>query len=482
MSNATGSVEEYTRADGSKYYRARIRLKDGTRERVDIPAKQNTDEKRAIYAEALQERETEKGDLFAKKQARIAAKSAAATPTGPETLRKYRERLNEHREELGAGKGDPSAWNAWIIPHLGGKAIATITREEIETFRDTLDAAITKHTKSAGAEGISPKRGLNIWSEVTTTFKAAVNAKRRDLRVRTDNPCSGVLPPERGDARKKTFIYPAEMLRVLEGDAPIEWREVYAIGSYLYLRPGELRALTWGDVDLNAMLVHITKAYDERTSKVKPPKTRNGVREVPIPAALAPLLRRMRKSRDDRDLVVPILGTLSDNRRAINIRTDLRRAGCARPRLYEDSATTMAVNFRSLRDSGITWLAIAGVDVVKIQRRAGHDDVGTTMEYVKQAEDLGGTLGEPFGALPTALVDGVEPVGGSGGSRQRRAKQRAKLAKALADGLESPSNFGSARGTGARPRLQNGWARPSRDGRWVRFPCASADRSGFEGK
>jgi hypothetical protein len=42
----------------------------------------------------------------------------------------------------------------------------------------------------------------------------------------------------------------------------------------LYLRPGELKALTWGDVDVKAGVVHVTKAYDERTACVKPPKTR----------------------------------------------------------------------------------------------------------------------------------------------------------------------------------------------------------------
>ena len=64
----------------------------------------------------------------------------------------------------------------------------------------------------------------------------------------------------------------------------------------------------------------------------------------------------------------------------------------------------MRANFRSWRDSGITWLAMLGLDVARIMRRAGHDDVGTTMGYVKQAEDLGGELGEPFGELPGALA------------------------------------------------------------------------------
>ncbi len=38
----TGSVEPLQRADGRTYYRARIRLGDGTRARVDVPGKCST--------------------------------------------------------------------------------------------------------------------------------------------------------------------------------------------------------------------------------------------------------------------------------------------------------------------------------------------------------------------------------------------------------------------------------------------------------
>jgi|CZKU01.1.fsa_nt_gi hypothetical protein len=66
----------------------------------------------------------------------------------------------------------------------------------------------------------------------------------------------------------------------------------------------------------------------------------------------------------------------------------------------------MMVNFRSWRDTGITWLALAGVDVAKMQRRAGHDSISRTLGYVKMAEDLTGSIGEPFPALPATLLEG----------------------------------------------------------------------------
>ena len=89
---------------------------------------------------------------------------------------------------------------------------------------------------------------------------------------------------------------------------------------------------------------------------------------------------------------------------AAGICAHLKAAKVTRARLSEDSATTMGINFRSWRDSGITWLALDDVDVAKMMRRAGHDNITTTMGYVKMAEDVFGIVGAPFPNLPKSLV------------------------------------------------------------------------------
>jgi integrase len=152
--------------------------------------------------------------------------------------------------------------------------------------------------------------------------------------------------------------------------------------------------------------LRISKAWCYLDGTVKAPKTRGGIREVPIDRHLLPLLRRMRGATDagSAGLVVPVLTTVARETLAAHTRRHLLAAGIVRDALHVSTATMVRANFRSWRDSGITWLAIVGLDLAKIMRRAGHDDVGTTMGYVKQAEDLGGELGEPFGALPDELT------------------------------------------------------------------------------
>jgi integrase len=108
---------------------------------------------------------------------------------------------------------------------------------------------------------------------------------------------------------------------------PLQWRETYAVACYLYLRPGELRALMCRDIDLAAQVVHVTKAYDERTKQVKAPKTRNGVRDVPIHPNLVPLLRRLVERREPADELLPIVSQRSEFERAKTTRAHLVQAG-----------------------------------------------------------------------------------------------------------------------------------------------------------
>ena len=93
----------------------------------------------------------------------------------------------------------------------------------------------------------------------------------------------------------------------------------------------------------------------------------------------------------------------------------LLAAGVKRAELHASTKTHVQPNFRSWRDSGITWLAISGLGVDKIMRRAGHDTTQTTMGYVKLAEDLGGDLGAPFAPLPASLIDASSSSDGSQG-------------------------------------------------------------------
>jgi integrase len=371
--------------------------------------------------------------------ARMAPKVRAASANGGkgETCDDYFDRLQLARKAEGikSTSKDTYTWRKWVSPMIGPRPIAEVTRDHIEDVRNALDAQTKKYRATERAEGMSGKTAEIVWSIVRTTFKATCSARERALRVRDDDPSAGHKPPLSTPDRAKTFLYPVEVTKLLafkDEDVPRAWRETYAVAIYLYVRPEELEALTWKDVDFTAGTVSVNKAMDGRTHEPKPlPKTDAAVRDVPIEPTLMPLLKAMHERRASDDApILPVLRTLTDRYRAQKLRAHLVIADVKRPRLTADTLTLRPVDFRSCRDTGITWLAIEtpthkALTLQAMRRRCGHKRIEQTDSYVKLAEDRSGDIGEPFPPLPSDLVSGSPGTGsGSPGESPRIARGR----------------------------------------------------------
>lgn len=335
-----------------------------------------------------------------------------ADPLDGETCDAWYERYLVYRRELGC-YSRRSAWRTWISPRIGHKRWQDVTAEDVEQIRDDLDAAIVARREGASRSGrLLARSAMDVWSALTNAIRVARTSKRRDLRALAGrpNPATDIEPPGlRGQrkARRKTFIYPREFSRLAScTDVPREWRQLYAVAIYTYLRPGELFVLTKADVDLTHRVIRIVKAWHYDEESIKPPKTVAGIRDVPIHSRLMPLLRQLCARAKPEDLLVPVMRSVCRTTLPQVFRRHLRLAGISRPALHESSLLTIRANFRSGRDTGITWLALSGVDVARIMRRAGHEDVRATMKYIKAAEDLSGAFGKPFPPLPRELFRG----------------------------------------------------------------------------
>lgn len=130
-----------------------------------------------------------------------------------------------------AGDGDRD-----VMPLVGPLDVATFTRDDVENVRDALDAKI-----ASGA--LNWKTARYAWATFIKLCDDAANAKRRDLRVRSDNPTAGVRAPDRGVRKLKQYLFPSEVLRFVScKDVPLTWRRNLAVAVYLYMRDGELRS------------------------------------------------------------------------------------------------------------------------------------------------------------------------------------------------------------------------------------------------
>jgi len=108
----------------------------------------------------------------------------------------------KHREALGFDSNE-GAYRTHIQPVLD-KPWVEVTPTDCERLRDALDAK--------ALEGkASPKTMFNVRTVFTTAAKAAAGQWKKDkpkkLRVRLDNPCTGIVPPHMDDSKELQWLY-----------------------------------------------------------------------------------------------------------------------------------------------------------------------------------------------------------------------------------------------------------------------------------
>jgi integrase len=126
-------------------------------------------------------------------------------------------------------------------------------------------------------------------------FGDAKSSRRRDLRVRTDNPAADVRGPDPSlhVKRRKSYLYPTEFLQLLSSeDVPVRWARIYALAIYTYGRAGEQAALTCEDVDLQARKIELLKQLDAKTGELRETKE-SAKYAIPIEPNLLPLLEQL---------------------------------------------------------------------------------------------------------------------------------------------------------------------------------------------
>jgi integrase len=73
-------------------------------------------------------------------------------------------------------------------------------------------------------------------------------------------------------------------------------RALWASAFYAGLRAGELMALEWENVDLSGGVIRVERAYDPKAHEFVAPKSKAGVRRVPIPTVLKRHLLTIRRA------------------------------------------------------------------------------------------------------------------------------------------------------------------------------------------
>jgi integrase len=278
--------------------------------------------------------------------------------------------------------------NRHLVPRLGTLKIDRIGVAAVENLQAELrDTGLRSSSVAA----------------IRTTLSAIFDLAIRRCYLSSRNPVDDAQRPFAADSEieigeteelkarfervtENEVLDPAEIRRLLDAAEPGLYRTVFTTAALTGLRSGELFGLRWGDVELGErgargrLLVRRTLTWARTDGeegpvrpKLYPPKTRAGIRDIPIPAELSSVLRtwKLQCPRSELDLVFA-----TPDGKPIR-RTTALRCGFW-PALRR--AKLRQVNMHSLRHSYASILIMGGASVTEVGQKLGHSSPKVTFD------------------------------------------------------------------------------------------------------
>jgi integrase len=260
-----------------------------------------------------------------------------------------------------------------VVPYLGGMRLQQLAPVHLSELYARL---LREGRRDGRPGGLAPRTVGHVHRTVHRALRQAV---RWQLLAR--NPASDLELPTVPKSEMVTLT--REQARALLGAAkarPLMYWLVL-LGVATGARLGELLALRWADVDLDAGAVRVgrSRRIVGGRMEVKPPKTEAGERTVALGPAAVVALKRLRVEQAGRRLVLG--GDYDAGADLVICKPDGRPY---RP----DSVSTMfrkfadavglprTVHVHTLRHSAASFLAAAGVPASDIAAQLGHADGG----------------------------------------------------------------------------------------------------------
>lgn len=254
-------------------------------------------------------------------------------------------------------------------------AIEVKTSQIASSTRQWYRHQFSKLRRAAGKFPAAELRAHHLISvDFSYHFVRALKALYRwaaDEELVPKSPFGKLRTPSCGQ-RNRTLTR-KEMLRLYRAAGP-SFRRFLFLAAHTLARPGELRLLKWGEVNLQERCLLLTefKAKERRRDGVK-------VRAIPLDRPATRMLGNLRDRRTDLAPDAPVL--LAPKGRAWT-RNGLRCAmRSARKKAGLDDAAGERVVCYTLRHTGATEATRRGMRDIALARRMGHTSTRTTARY-----------------------------------------------------------------------------------------------------
>ncbi len=179
-----------------------------------------------------------------------------------------------------------------------------VNKKQAKAIESVIDKFIVPEIGALQMQNVRPVHLQKIMSSVTHYSNSYVSkiydvirqifreAYLNNLVLR--DPAEGLKKPSGQGKRQRRPITQLERKLTLQVAETYRGGTFVLLMLYCGLRPGEVAALTWSNVDLKNNVIHVRKAL-KSDGTIDMPKTSAGYRDVPIPSIMAERLRKERR-------------------------------------------------------------------------------------------------------------------------------------------------------------------------------------------
>ena len=215
------------------------------------------------------------------------------------TIREVEQKKAELMAQVAAGidlENDPTvsfAIDRWLAEreiHVRPQTLLNY-RNSLKHIKDAIGDTRVRDVTVSDARRIYAKmvKDIPVQAGRAVRFAASVFADEIDRGTIAKNPFKAVRLKKR-EAPTKRALTPEELDKIDRAPLSPFCRALVSLLRYTGMRRGEAIALTVDDIDFERNEIHITKTVTT-LGTINPPKTKAGVRTVPMPPQLAEDLR-----------------------------------------------------------------------------------------------------------------------------------------------------------------------------------------------
>lgn len=245
-----------------------------------------------------------------------------------------------------------------IVSGIGNKPVGRIKPIEVQRFLNSCGGY---------ADGTIKK----IYDVTKQIFNEMMINGATDYRFNLTAPKGKTSVPGRSLTAKEQDV----LLRVIDGH---RGGLFVLIMYYCGLRPSEVAALTWKDVDLKQNILTVNKAI-KKDGTVGATKSAAGVREVPIPINLSTVLLGHRKSP---------FSLVCEQANGYHTKSSMRKMwDSIRKAMSQELGYEFDYRMYDIRHTYCTNLEKQGVPINIASRLMGHSDISITSKIYTHASD-----------------------------------------------------------------------------------------------